>query len=562
MINSPRVTATRTSSTRIPRPSNLNMGTLRTDTSSKSINSMKSTVSSGEYVELSSTAIVNDEKNNAFIASSSMSCLDFEPSLNKTRGIKKITNKDVCEDQSDNWLRLTPLINEIDNLTRNAQELGDGGRTQDNLPRSRSHVLNKTFTPPTPVEKVEQKFRRAMKESQLIEIKNESEGTPRDKVNYLERRFSVQEGTFSPSQRKIRSARRKSERVSKVTPSVNTPQFRSMRTPRDGVRIKSCRVTPSLTPELSRSPNRCTLKRGRPNTMKSGLSRPSPVRGCNSIQRGNKNNCKRTLTLTSLEKTPISKNSKSTPTNQGAKISAQNTSHSCEQNNNLSLKREETGKENKTPTRNTPRRRRSSVQELVKLMEPSKKVGIKLAVTEINDSGETPSETGQVLNCQQETLRKNNESIIFSSESPDWTTSLPRRRSVALPKKQIIDSLKADRDTFLMPRGPRYEKSVMAAPRTCPARNKPVKRMIQKVDFPSENSDWVPGTAFNFDIMNRFKEQRHQRDRDSIHVLKTLNAGKVSANVKLFDGMNCRKSPGRSLIPRYTALLSKNSGTN
>jgi hypothetical protein len=78
---------------------------------------------------------------------------------------------------------------------------------------------------------------------------------------------------------------------------------------------------------------------------------------------------------------------------------------------------------------------------------------------------------------------------------------------------------------------------------------------------PNQGNEWVSGATFEFDDSPESNEKSsfgNNGNRESIHFLKTRNAGKVSASVRMFDGMGKeRKSPGnagKSMIPRYTAL--------
>lgn len=562
LANSPRKVA-RASSTRIPRPDKVNP--VRKSNSSCRFPSVTSprdfkidatimekpnnNVSSisGEYVMLSSSAQISDEKNEAFIASK-LSCLE------DTADFAQQENLGIGNEAPS--LRLTPLIQEINTLTLTAQEeltlsglrrkrsaarLAGGDEDKKSsverpppIPsrvsrrRSSGASANKarlqsppdSTVVPAPssaatqrkrhsggrggvngsisrsesIRQVEDKFKRAINETKIMRIQSERSAQVNARAVSIHRRFSVQDRGYSPSQRRINAARRKSHESNKQAPpptqtlntnaAINTPL-------EDLTRYGFHQPNESI----SRSPNRCTLKRGRPNTLRSGLARPSP-----------------------------------------ASSSMRNASHNSSSNTS---KLNDSTKENPPPPivdlrhmsadtfLQTPMRRMSSVQELVKMLDKPPR----------EQSKKTTSDTS---------LKP-----VNRTEPPPVKRTLSRRNSSASkfikPTPPVISQKVIDIST------PKNKKKISINCNTAPSKN-------------GSSDAWVPASDFNFDshrkrFLNRLS--KHNEDRDSIQALKQLNAGKVSENVKLFDGMcRTRKSPGKSLIPRYVALHRQESFSN
>ncbi|CAL8110913.1 unnamed protein product [Orchesella dallaii] len=511
--NSPRKVA-RASSTRIPRPDKVipvrksnsscrfpvqSPKTVRIDAT---LPEQSSVNTSGEYVTLSPSAHIRDEKNEAFIASK-ISCLEDTVDEHNESQTRSQSHKEMAAS-----LRLTPLIQEINTLTLTARQeltlsgLRRSGRSvskmtnesddnhsaskpppipckrrssgASNKPRFDSPPINKSesrlpksdkgvkrqVSRSNSIRLVEDKFKRAIKETKIMRIQSENNAMKAQSrsVN-IHRRFSVQDKGFSPSHRRIMSvARRRSHELNRggVTVPLTDDQFGKY----DGFKP---------TDSISRSPNRCTLKRGRPNTLRSGLARPSPASARNTSATNNK----------------LNDSSKENPL----------------------------GSDQYAPT---PLRRMSSVQELVKLMEKGKKEQPAVAV----DNTLKPinrSESKRTLS------RRTSSSSLFTKPAP--VRILPKTNQKLITESTPKTNKESDKN----------------------------KRNCRTSD--GTNSDWVAASDFNFESHRKRLLMNQNEDRDSIQALKALNAGKVSENVRLFDGMcRTRKSPGKSLIPRYVAL--------
>ncbi len=343
---------------------------------------------------------------------------------------------------------------------------------------------------------MEDKFKRAINETKIMRIQSERSAQVNARAVSIHRRFSVQDKGVSPSQRRIMSnaARRRSHELSRQPEAPPTPIHMNSPIP------DLSRYGPD---SISRSPNRCTLKRGRPNTLRSGLARPSPSA---SMRNNSAVNC--------------SKLNDSTKENPPAPVVV-DFRHMSGSGSGSDL------------YMHTPMRRMSSVQELVKLMEkapPKEK-----SKASISDSSLKP---------------------VNRTEPPPVRRTLSRRNSSATKfiKPSIPISQKAiDVST---PRISKKRSNTYSSCTTAPNNHTNMKH---------NTDDWVAASDFNFEshrtrFLSRLSNQNEDRNRDSIQALKALNAGKVSENVRLFDGMcRTRKSPGKSLIPRYTALHKQES---
>jgi len=441
-------------------------------------------------VTISTTAELTDVKNEAFIASSiSLTDSEYEP-LNFKKGDSKVASSvTITTDEStldhppnielmdvsvstanySESLHLTPMIQEIDKLTKTAEQLTLStlkGKSASSLCGIRSHTLPESptelNTTPLNVEQVETKFIKTLKEAKITKIVSETKN-PSMTVN-LHRRLSVQDRGISPSQRRIlTSARRRSHEISRITPVV-PPRFSSMRSPKvqDEAFIKSDRG-------LRRSPTtRCTLRRGRPNTARVGLARPSPVRST----------------------TPRSCASIKVKSDLNSKVTE-----------NFAT---------------TPMRRMSSVQELVKKLEAEKREDKRdraYTFPDVQDAGKPTVDASCVPNEVCEIMTRSKASSSIASDD----------------LKQIIDVTDDSNST---------RKS---------------------------EEEWVAAHKFSFERKD-LKGLRKNSERDSIHYLKTLRAGKVPATVEFFNKIGkpgISKSPSRSMIPRYTALhRSESSRSN
>jgi hypothetical protein len=457
--------------------------------------------SSGDYVTISATAELTDVKNEAFIASSiSLTDSEYEP-LNSRKCNPNTTVSTVFSDEStllpppnlglmdisdtnvdfSGQLQLTPMIREIDVLTRTAEQLTLStlkGKSASSLKSVISYTLPESptelNTTPLNVEQVENKFIRTLKENKITNIRSDREAScPQRVAVNLQRRLSVQDRGVSPSQRRIMSsARRRSHEISRVTPVVNSARFSSMRSPK--VQDQVAPVNMSFG-TLRRSPTtRCTLRRGRPNTTRVGLARPSPVRTT--------------------------------------------TPRSC----NRSKDKVDSAKkyvEESLPT--TPMRRMSSVQELVKKLERDK------SEKNVRERANTlPLVPGDGMNP--------------SKPLPDFVPDSNQENKVCEDGVETRSKSKAK-----LPEGSPMDIS-------------------STKDSNQEEIRWVAAHKFGFERKD-LKGLRNHSERDSIHFLKTLHAGKVPATVEFFNKIAkpTLKSPGRSMIPRYTALhRSESSRSN
>jgi len=102
-----------------------------------------------------------------------------------------------------------------------------------------------------------------------------SQHGPVNNTTGVKRGFSFRPSGTWPSQRKILKAKRRSDEDDKVKPipivNVNPDLYFSLRTPRRSPRVASSSTATAQNSNSTKS----TLRRGRPNTMRAGLSRPS-----------------------------------------------------------------------------------------------------------------------------------------------------------------------------------------------------------------------------------------------------------------------------------------------
>ena len=430
--------------------------------------------SDGTYVTIAPTAVVNDVPNEAFIASSG--------SLDLTDG--DATSCENLNDESSRErrnslpvesLRLTPLIKEINTLTLFAQQdIVLPIKSTENLEKlSSEKTEEKSQTDdvpvkekvPTSLEEVAKEFKRTLQEEKIIKLQQEMKGMSPS----IARRDSVAGRGMSPSRRKINSfRRRRSHDSAKGTPPVaQSPRFMSLRSPRS-------RPVP---PPPSRSPTRCTLRRGRPNTAWTGLPRPSPSRAVSQGTSGRSPRFRVVYSSSNIRDRTILKDSANVI----------------------------------SPVM----RRMSSVQELVHRLEKRSKVGKGLPVDD--NEGST------------------RDRMSLPSNSGTW--HVEEYHHHRLPPPEIAEA----------PVTPRPEMST------------------NRRNTPNQGNEWVNGDNFCFDdeaSADPVATPKPPVNRESIHYLKTRNAGKVSANVRMFDGMVSRKSKSpsgtcKSMIPRYTALHSR-----
>lgn len=325
------------------------------------------------------------------------------------------------------------------------------------------------------IRQVEAKFRRAIKETKIMRIQSERSTSANPRAVQIHRRFSIQARGVSPSQRLVISnASRRRSQENRTSGGMVTP-------------LTDLARSGHQTDSMVRSPNRCTLKRGRPNTLRTGLARPSPA--------------------------PSTRNNSVVTTEESLKESPR-----VKVSETIAL--ESSAKEEYAAT---PLRRMSSVQEMVKLMDKERR----------NKSGSNIAPVDSDI----PSLKPAN---INRTESPPPKRNLTKRSSSSKFVKPAIPTPK--------------KKGTTPTAKTTPR---------QVVDL-AESDTWVPATNFSFEShRSRFLNDIHNEDRDSIQALKTLNAGKVSENVRLFNGMSrTRKSPGKSLIPRYVALHRQESFKN
>ena len=440
----------------------------------------------GTYVTIDPTAVVNDVPNDAFIASSgSLDLTDGDATSCENLNDQSVSSREFCSGGRNSMpvesLRLTPLIKEINTLTLFAQQdIILPVKSMENLDHERMKVeedckrnmedtsqtdLPVTDKPPTSLEEVAKEFKRTLREEKIIKLQQEMKGVSPS----LSRRESVAGRGISPSRRKINSfRRRRSHDSAKGTPPVaQSPRFMSLRSPRS-------RPVP---PPPSRSPTRCTLRRGRPNTAWTGLPRPSPSRA-GSQGTGRSPRFRVVYSSSNIRDRVILRDSVNV---------------------------------------NSPvMRRMSSVQELVHRLEKKAKISKGLPVDD----------------CVEEATRDRRS---LPSNSGTWHVQ------EHLPHPEMLESCMLT---------PQHENCMQT----------------DKKSTPNQGNEWVNGDSFKFDdgeaAGDPIATPKPPANRESIHYLKTRNAGKVSANVRMFDGMVGRKSKSpsgtnKSMIPRYTALHSR-----
>ncbi|CAG7826488.1 unnamed protein product [Allacma fusca] len=443
--------------------------------------SMRNDSGDGEYVMISATATTDDVKNEAFIASSNSLDLTDSTSNDTLSHEARITPGDDEKFMPVELLRLTPLIREINNLTMFAQQdiVTEKEGAVDTSVGSPIPTLETSSDPDPPsppiipprnsiaLTEVAKEFQRTLQEEKIIKLRSEMNSGGASRSAVAQRRGSVHEKGVSPSQRKINSFRRRRSHDSakSTTPAAHSPRFMSLRSPRS-------RPVP---PPLTRSPTRCTLRRGRPNTAWAGLARPSPCRSNASVN-GESGRTPRVRILRGTGTTPRDK---------------------------VVLK-------DKGNISSPVMRRMSSVQELVHKLESKAKIQTTKSASEI----------------------------------------VPEKALIRRP----TDSNKCNEDSA----NPCDSNLQQSEPPT----RSPVKKSPRVTNnTPNQGNEWVSGANFEFDESLETNEKSsfgNNGNRESIHFLKTRNAGKVSASVRMFDGMGKKlKSPGnagKSMIPRYTAL--------
>ncbi|XP_021964039.1 mucin-17 isoform X2 [Folsomia candida] len=513
----------------------------------------------GDYVIISPKAEIDDAdiRNEAFLASSSAisvatnndsssqamtgNNVTVETDIDTTATTTELTKESddpISHDSSSSTLqpppmdmmgklKLTPLIQEIDQLTRTAGDLtlstlkGRKSASSIRRTRSRGHTLPESptelETTPLAADQVESKFIKTLKESKIIQIQAE-------KINQtgmqLQRRLTIQERglnkvNMSPSQRRIAASakRRRSHEIGRVTPIITPTRFLSLRSPNASPAAAS-----TTTSTLRRSPNRCTLKRGRPNTARVGLARPSPTR-----------NTPRSVLTPPITRSPKKKVIPSADNNNPMKMEDNGEgSPTSTSPPPLPPRKDSTTAHNS----DTPMRRMSSVQELVNKLEKNRKS--KLAVV--------PPTAGTSENVESDLL-ENVELVLPSHQQIQPETDVISSPIHCSTTPQIVVTRSKARDEL---------RSAQETPQT-PFLFSLAPSMENDVD-PEMN--WVSGHKFKFDRKD-FHNLKKSSDRDSIHFLKTLRAGKVPATVEYFNQIGHNKSPTKSLIPRYTGLQTQ-----
>lgn len=318
---------------------------------------------------------------------------------------------------------------------------------------------------------------------------------------------------MSPSQRRIVSntARRRSHEIGRVTPIITPTRFLSLRSPVGGKH--SGAVSPRGGGTLKRSPNRCTLKRGRPNTARVGLARPSPTR-----------NTPRSVT-TPLKVDDTAGGDAPTPP---------------------PLPPRKDSIPSATVISTTPLRRMSSVQELVNKLEKNRK----------NKSKGKLSSSSSSQNLDRQ---KASPSVVVISPENGELSTLSTKPSVIETDKTTMTAEAINTPLFSTSPTPVLTRSRGKSSRE--ALHQQVKKTPQIfLSIDDEETEWVSGQNFKFDRKDfHLLQKKSGGDRDSIHFLKTLRAGKVPATVQYFNQIGHSRSPVKSLIPRYTGFQAGSS---